>query len=97
MDVTPKIMPPLKAAVASFSPRLVPTKAMVKPVNNTHIPSKPHFHQFIRIPRSSIQALNPRTKMVASIPSINQNNPLLKNFMTFSLEFNNIYGMSNQT
>ena len=85
--IRPKTMPPSRAACASFSPKLVPTKAIVNPNRKTHIPSNPHFQKCIGIPRSSIQILNPTTIKQTKIPCINKNNPLMKKEI-FCLQYN---------
>ena len=79
--ISPKMIPPNRAALGSPSPRLVPTKAMVKPHSTTHIPRRSHFQKGRAYPRSSAQNLNPIINKQAKIPSKNQNNPLVKNCM----------------
>jgi hypothetical protein len=80
-ETRPKIIPPLKAAFISFSPILVPTKAIVKPKNKLQSPKRIHFQKGMGIPRSSVHILSPITTKQAKIPSRNQNEPLVKKCM----------------
>ena len=78
IEIIPKINPPLMAAVISFSPILVPIKAIVKPKNKIQSPNRIHFQKGMGILRSSIRILSPITTKQAKIPSKNQKRPLLK-------------------
>ena len=78
MEMSPKRRPPRVPATGSPSPKLVPTKAMVKPAKPSQKRKRAHFQAGMGSPRSLAQARTARITTTKRIPSTNQNKPELK-------------------